>query len=83
MIEKSMKIEEIVEKYPYLIDFFFKEGLKVMVCGDILWGTLEEEAFRQGKGDRIDEIVTKANEIIAKEGEKKNTFLNIGDDENG
>jgi len=57
-------------------------GLKVMVCGDILWGTLEEEAIRQGKSGRLDEIISKANEIIAMEGEKKNTFLNIGDDEN-
>jgi len=82
VINKNMKIEEIVEKYPYLIDFFFKVGLKVMVCGDILWGTLEEEAIRQGKGGRLDEIISKANEIIAMEGEKKNTFLNIRDDEN-
>ncbi|MDI3516437.1 MAG: hypothetical protein PWP37_977 [Thermotogota bacterium] len=71
-------MSEIAERYPYLIDFLLKKGIKCIVCGDVLWGTLGEEAKRQGFTDeQLDEIIREANELVAQRGEEKNPFLNL------
>ncbi|OAA21953.1 hypothetical protein DU53_05360 [Kosmotoga sp. DU53] len=78
MISKNMPIPEIVDRYPFLIDFFLKKGIKLMVCGDVLWGTLEEEVNRQGKSEELDSIIEEANQIIQEKGSSGRTYLDLG-----
>ncbi len=49
-----------------------------MVCGDVLWGTLEEEVNRQGKSEELDSIIEEANQIIQEKGSSGRTYLDLG-----
>jgi len=78
LIDRNTPIREIVEKYPYLIDFLLKEGIKCIECGDVLWGTLEEEAKRQGVSEEdLNRIIQEAGELIVQQGEKRTPFLDL------
>ncbi|MGD9489600.1 MAG: DUF1858 domain-containing protein [Calditrichaceae bacterium] len=60
-ITKDMTIEEIVEKYPETISPMQKLGVKCIVCGEPVWGTLEENVIE--KGLNLEEIISKLNEV--------------------
>jgi len=64
-ITKNMEIEEIVEKYPQTIAPMQEMGVQCMVCGEPVWGTLEEKVQEKGL-ENMDEIITRLNEIAAK-----------------
>ena len=68
-ITKDMEIEEIVEKYPETIGPMQEMGVQCMVCGEPVWGTLEEKVNEKGLAN-MDEILTRLNRI-AEEAEKK------------
>lgn len=68
-ITKDMEIEEIVEKYPETIGPMQEMGVQCMVCGEPVWGTLEEKVNEKGLTN-MDEILTRLNRI-AEEAEKK------------
>lgn len=65
-ITLNTSFEEIAEHYPYLIQPLLELGIKVIVCGDVKWGTLGEEFEK--KGLKKEEILRKLNEIAEKEG---------------
>ena len=78
MIDGNTPISEIVEKYPYLIEHLLKHGIKCMVCGDVVWGTLEEEARRQGiTSEELHRIIEEANRIIAERGTEGAPFFKM------
>jgi len=39
-------IEEVVRAYPKSVDIFMDFGINAIVCGDVIWGTIKEEAER-------------------------------------
>lgn len=47
-ITKEMTIEDVVREYPQTVKIFMDFGIKAIVCGEPLWGTIEEEAERFG-----------------------------------
>jgi len=42
MIDKKISIEDLVEEYPFSVNFLSKKGIKCIACGEPIWGTLEE-----------------------------------------
>lgn len=62
-IDKSILIEDLVEKYPQLIRPLQQHGIACIRCGEPIWGTLEEVALEKGISN-IDEIVQDLNDII-------------------
>ena len=64
MVNKDMTIEELVEKYPQTIRPLSEMGVNCVVCGEPLWGTIEENIESKGLTD-LDGIITKLNEIIS------------------
>ncbi len=64
MVYKDMTIEELVEKYPQTIRPLSEMGVNCVVCGEPLWGTIEENIESKGLTD-LDGIITKLNEIIS------------------
>ncbi len=67
MIQRNTTIEEIVNSYPELIKPLREYGIKCIMCGEPIWGTLEENAKEKGISDeKLDEIVREMNEIIRK-----------------
>ena len=70
MIYKDMTIEEIVEKFPQTVAPLKKMGVSCVVCGEPVWGTLEENVLNKGLSD-LESIVSELNKIINESGENK------------
>jgi len=43
-ITKDMTVEEVLEKFPQMVEVFMKFNVPCLVCGEPLWGTIEEVA---------------------------------------
>ena len=64
MITKSITIEELVEKVPDSVTFLREKGLVCILCGEPVWGTLEELAKSKSFSDQqIDNIVVELNAL--------------------
>jgi hypothetical protein len=62
-ITSDTTIEYVVSQYPELIRPLMEYGIKCVICGEPLWGTLAENA--QSKGIKnLDEIIEKLNQLI-------------------
>ena len=47
-IDKSIAIEELVEIIPDSITYLRDKGIRCILCGEPVWGTLEEAAKEKG-----------------------------------
>ena len=65
MISRTSDIEDIVSDYPELIRPLKDYGIACVVCGEPVWGTLEDLARSKNIGD-IDKIIAEMNIIIEK-----------------
>lgn len=61
-ITSDTTIEYVVSQYPELIKPLMEYGIKCVVCGEPLWGTLAENAHRKGI-QNLDEIIDKLNQL--------------------
>ncbi len=69
-IKKNISIEELTDKYPESVTFLRDRGIVCIVCGEPVWGTLEETARIKGfNDDEIDRMVVELNDKIASEDE--------------
>ena len=70
-IRKGILIEELVDNYPFSVNYLSKKGIRCIACGEAIWGTLEEASKEKGlSDDDIEEIVDeliKLNETFEKE----------------
>lgn len=65
LITKSIAIEELIVKLPVSVNYLMKKGIKCIVCGEPIWGTLEEAAKEKGFSDQdVYKIVDELNELI-------------------
>ena len=64
VIKRETTIEEIVTNYPELVRPLMEYGIKCIVCGEPIWGTLEENAEEKGI-QNLDEIIEDLNRIVA------------------
>lgn len=65
MITKESDIEDIVEEYPEIIRPLKEHGIACIVCGEPVWGTLEEMANSKNIRN-LDTIIEEMNQIIKK-----------------
>ena len=57
-ITKDISIEELIETIPASVEYLMKEGIRCIVCGEPIWGSLEEAADEKGfKGEDIERFV--------------------------
>lgn len=47
-ITKDISIEELIELVPESVNYLMKEGIRCVVCGEPIWGSLEEAAEEKG-----------------------------------
>ncbi len=82
-ITNSIMIEDLVEQYPFSVEYLARQGIRCIVCGEPLWGTLEEAAKEKGfSSNAIDEFVKELNELNNNFEEKVyNNFREINTDE--
>ncbi len=66
-VTKNTSIEELVEELPASIDYLSKNKIQCVVCGEPIWGTLEEVALSKGfSQENIDVFVKELNQLTNK-----------------
>ena len=64
MITKTIFIEDLIEKLPEAVEYLSKKNIRCIVCGEPIWGTLEQAAREKGYTEEdIDRFVKELNEI--------------------
>ncbi len=64
MIDKNIYIEDLVNDYPFSVKYLMQKGIKCIMCGEPIWGTLEEAAKEKSFSDKeIDNFVKDLNEM--------------------
>jgi methionine synthase II (cobalamin-independent) len=62
MITKDITIEELVEKVPAAVQYLSRAGIRCILCGEPIWGTLEDAAREKGFGNEdIERFVADLN----------------------
>ncbi len=71
-ISREILIEDLVNNYPFSVKYLMEKGIRCIMCGEPIWGTLEEACQEKGfPDDKIDAIVEEMNSLaIEHEGEK-------------
>ena len=66
-INKNITIEDLVDDYPFSVNFLSKKGIKCIACGEPIWGTLEEACLEKNfSQEEIQNFVIELNELIKK-----------------
>ncbi len=71
-ISRKILIEDLVNNYPFSVKYLMEKGIRCIMCGEPIWGTLEEACQEKDfPDDKIDAIVEEMNSLaIEHEGEK-------------
>ena len=64
-ITKDISIEELIEEVPASVGYLMKEGIRCIVCGEPIWGSLEEAAEEKGFDEKAIEKFVKELQILA------------------
>ena len=68
IITKEIYIEDLVEEYPVSVEYLMNKGIRCLVCGEPIWGTLESAAKEKGFGDsEIKIFVEDLNRLVQNE----------------
>jgi hypothetical protein len=63
-IEKHILIEDLVENYPFAVNYTAKKGIRCIACGAPIWGTLEEACKEKGfSDDDVELLVQELNSM--------------------
>ncbi len=69
-ITKEILIEELVNNYPFSVRYLMEKGIRCIMCGEPIWGTLEEAAQEKNfSADDIEGFVKEMREIAEKGGD--------------
>jgi len=76
-ITKDILIEDLVENFPFSVDYLSKKGIRCIRCGEPIWGTLEEAAKEKDFSDEtISNFVKDLNSLNDKFEENINQNIN-------
>ncbi len=63
-ITKDISIEELTETVAESVKYLMEEGIRCIVCGEPIWGTLEEAVLEKGfTKDDLSRFVKELQEI--------------------
>ena len=65
-ITAEMTIEEVVMRYPRTVPVFYKYGLPPIACGEPVWGTIRENAEKEGLTD-LEALLRELNRVVESE----------------
>lgn len=64
MITKETTIEDLVENVKGAVKYLMEQGIRCIICGEPIWGSLEEASKEKGfSDDQINIFVEDLNEI--------------------
>ena len=65
VITRTISIEDLLSAYPETVGYLMNKNIPCLVCGEPLWGTLEEVARDNGFNDaEIDTLVDEMNRLV-------------------
>ncbi len=71
-ITKDILIEELVNNYPFSVKYLMEKGIRCIMCGEPIWGTLEEAAQEKGFSDAdIEGFVQEMRKLAAEKADEK------------
>ena len=80
-ITKEITIEELTENVDASVKYLMEEGIRCIVCGEPIWGTLEEAAKEKGFTDADIDRFVKDLQALAnqpkEEKKKTGTVINV------
>lgn len=63
-ITKEIQIEDLVDMHPFSVRYLMEKGVRCIMCGEPIWGTLEEAAKEKNFSDaEIDAFVNEMNKL--------------------
>lgn len=69
-INKDILIEELVNNYPFSVRFLMERGIRCIMCGEPIWGTLEEACQEKNfSEDDIRKVVVEMKQLAENEGD--------------
>ncbi len=69
-ITKDILIEELVNNYPFSVRYLMEKGIRCIMCGEPIWGTLEEAAKEKDFSDEAIEGFVNEMRALAAKGEQ-------------
>ncbi len=67
-ITKDILIEELVNNYAFSVRYLMEKGIRCIMCGEPIWGTLEEAAQEKDFTDaEIEDFVQEMRELAEKD----------------
>jgi len=67
VINKTILIEELVDNYPFSVRYLMEKGIRCIMCGEPIWGTLEEAAKEKNFSDKeIEKFINEMNSMAEK-----------------
>jgi hypothetical protein len=62
IITKEYLIEDLVNDYPFSVQYLMQNGIRCLVCGEPIWGTLEQAALeKRFSSEQIEKFVAELN----------------------
>ena len=63
-IDKTVPIEDLVKEIPQSVTYLMEEGIRCLICGEPIWGTLESAAKEKGFTDAdVSRFVDEINQL--------------------
>ena len=64
IIDKNISIENLIDNYPFSVRYLMEKKIRCIMCGEPIWGTLEEAAKEKDFNDSdIEGFVIELNQI--------------------
>ncbi len=64
-IKSETPIEELVQEYPETVIFLSQKGIRCIICGEPIWGTLDEAMQEKGfTGDMKYQTLLDINQLV-------------------
>ncbi len=64
-IAKDIQIEDLIEILPQAVSYLREKGIVCVVCGEPVWGSLNDLATQKGLSDEsIEVIIKELNEML-------------------
>ncbi len=72
VINKETNIEDLVSKLPESVNYFMEKGIRLLICGEPIWGTIEEVVLNKGYShNQLLEIINDLNNMLRQTGSKE------------
>jgi iron-sulfur cluster repair protein YtfE (RIC family) len=61
-VKPNDDVDEIIERYPQVVDFFSEKEIVCVKCGEPVWGTIE--TIIKEKYNNVEDIIKQLNQYI-------------------